>query len=96
MIAVVETPELLAASDEDLFRWASERGRWIVTENIKDFRRLIARAEQADDAVAGVVFTSPHTFPRSRRNLGPLVEALHCWLTDDQSAVVGNEAWLVR
>lgn len=74
-----------------------ERGRWIVTENIKDFRRLIARAEQADDAVAGVVFTSPHTFPRSRRNLRPLVEALRCRLTDDdQSAVVGNEAWLVR
>lgn len=25
------------------------------------------------------------------------VEALHCWLTvDEQSAVVGNEAWFVR
>lgn len=100
VIAVAESADLRALSDEKLFEWAAQHDRWVVTENIRDFRRILARCGEAGDAPIirspGVVFTSPYVFPRSRHNLGPLVEALHAWLTDEQTAFAGNEVWLTR
>ncbi|MGH3452143.1 MAG: DUF5615 family PIN-like protein, partial [Haloechinothrix sp.] len=39
VVSVAENAEQRAANDAELFRWAAEQGRWVVTENIKDFRR---------------------------------------------------------
>ena len=33
--------------DQEMFRWAGRRGRRIVTENVKDFRPVLRRAEES-------------------------------------------------
>ncbi|HEX2417431.1 MAG TPA: DUF5615 family PIN-like protein [Micromonosporaceae bacterium] len=94
VIAAADTAELRALSDAELFRWAAERKRWIVTENIKDFRRLVANADEAGGLCAHVVYTTSHAFPRSRRNLGLLITALEKWLTAERGFRTGYEHWL--
>ncbi len=94
VIAVADTPSLRAATDAELFRWGATNNRWIVTENIKDFRRILIAAEESAELCARLIFTTPLAFPRSRRNLGPLITALSTWLTGGYKTATGNEDWL--
>lgn len=94
VIAVVEQDELRALTDEELFRWAAERGRRIVTENVKDFAPLLRRAEELGRPAAPPLFTGSRTFPRSRRNRGPLIDALDAWLRAADLTPPPVEDWL--
>jgi hypothetical protein len=94
VLSVAETPDLRALTDEELFAWAAAQRRRIVTENVKDFRRLLLRAEESQHPTAGLLFTSARTFPRSRRNPGPLIEALASWLLGPNVADRAEEDWL--
>ena len=96
VLAVVEQDELRALTDEEVFRWAIERGRRIVTENVKDFAPLLRRAEEMGQAAAPLLFTSSRAFPRSRRNPGPLIDALDAWLRAAESSPPPLEDWLQR
>ena len=78
--AVAEQDALRAMTDEELFRWAGEHGRRIVTENVKDFAPLLRRAEESGQPAPALLFTSSRTFPRSRGNPGPLINAIDAWL----------------
>lgn len=89
VIAVADDSELRAMTDADLLSWATERGRRVVTENVRDFRPLIGESPDGP----GVLFTSSRTFPRSRRGIGKLVEALDAWLVLN-AADHPVEAWL--
>jgi hypothetical protein len=95
VIAVAEDPELRALTDEDLLIYAAGESRRIVTENVKDFRRLLLRSEESGQPTAGVLFTSSRTFPRSRRNPGPLIDALHAWLRAPDVGERPVEDWLL-
>ena len=44
VIAVAERGELRAMSDDDVFAWAISQRRWLLTENVKDFRRTSGRS----------------------------------------------------
>ncbi|MGI8537232.1 MAG: DUF5615 family PIN-like protein [Mycobacteriales bacterium] len=88
VMAVAGHPLLAAASDPYLARWACQEGRRIVTENVRDFAPLAGRG----DPVLRVLFTSSRRYPRSRRNPGPLVDALHQWLSAPEAHP--GEAWL--
>lgn len=94
VLAVVEQDELRALTDEELFRWSAGRGRRIVTENVKDFAPLLRRAEELGQAGASLLFTSSRSFPRSRRNPGPLIDALAAWLRAAKSNPPPLEDWL--
>jgi hypothetical protein len=94
VIAVAERDDLRAMTDEDLFAWAATNGRWLLTENVKDFRPIMLRALQSGGPTAGLLFTSSRTFPRSRKNPGPLIEALHSWLTAGAPEPPLTEDWL--
>ena len=54
---------------------AAGQGRWLVTENVKDFRPILLQALQAGSPILGLVFTTSRAFPRSRKNPGPLIQA---------------------
>jgi hypothetical protein len=82
-----------AMTDEELFGYAAAQCRRIVTENIKDFRRLLLRAGESGTATAGLLFTSSRTFPRTRRNPGPLIDALDAWLAVPDAANRPTEDW---
>ena len=95
VLAVADDAELRGLSDEELFQRASRAGRRIVTENVKDFRPLRLRAEESGERGASVLFTSSRTVPRSRRNPGPLIDALDAWLTAPAAAQRPAEDWLM-
>lgn len=100
VLAIAADPDLRALSDEELFNLAAPGraaplgGRRIVTENVKDFRPLLRRSEEAGRPTAGILFTSSRRFPRSRRTLTPLIEALHHWLIRPNAATRPTEDWL--
>ncbi|MGH7912577.1 MAG: DUF5615 family PIN-like protein [Candidatus Dormibacteraceae bacterium] len=95
VIAVAERDALRALSDEELFGWAGEQGRRIVTANVKDFAPLLRRVEEPGQT-ASVLFTSSRTFPRSRHNLGPLITELDIWLRAPDVAQRSPEDWLIN
>lgn len=94
VIAVAERPDLRAMADGDLFVWAAQESRRLVTENVKDFRRLLLRAEESTLRRAALLYTSSRTFPRSRRNPGPLLAALDAWLCAADASSRPVEDWL--
>ncbi len=92
--AVAERSEMRAMTDEEVFAWAASQGRWLLTENVKDFRPLLSRALQADIRTAGILYTSNRAFPRSRKNPGPLIQAIHAWLLSGPPEAPLTEDWL--
>jgi predicted nuclease of predicted toxin-antitoxin system len=95
VIAVADRPDLRAKSDEEIFAWASAERRWLLTENVKDFRPIMLRVLSAGSPGCGLLFTSSRAFPRSRKNPGPPIDALHAWLTDGVPAPPVTESWLL-
>ena len=94
VVAVAEQAEMRAMTDTALFSWACSQGRWLLAENVKDFRPILLGSLQAGTVVTGVLFTSNRSFPRSRKNPGPLIEALHTWLLDGAPDAPVSEDWL--
>lgn len=80
--------------DEELFAWAAQERRRLVTENVKDSRRLAMRSEEAGRPPATLLCTSSRSFPRSRHNPGPLVAALEAWLCRADAVARPVEDWL--
>ena len=85
-----------AMSDEEVFAWAASQGRWLLTENVKDFRPILLRALQADTSTTGILYTSNRAFPRSRKNPGPLIQAIHAWLLKGPPEAPLTEDWLLN
>ncbi len=96
VVAVAERPELRSMTDAEVFAWATARGRWLLTENVKDFRPILLQALQADNPAPGILYTSSRAFPRSRKNPGPLIQAVHAWLDAGPPAVPLTEDWLLN
>jgi predicted nuclease of predicted toxin-antitoxin system len=96
VIAVADLPELRSKSDDEVFAWACAEKRWVLTENVKDFRPILLRALQGGLPTCGLLFTSSRTFYRSRKNPGPLIGALHAWLTAGPPAPSVTESWLTE
>jgi hypothetical protein len=94
VVALVERPEMRAMPDADVFAWAAAQRCWLLTENVKDFQPIKLRALQANAPIAGLLFTSSRTFPRSRQQIGPMVDALNEWLTKGPPEPPIIEDWL--
>jgi hypothetical protein len=94
VVGIAERPDLRSMTDDEVFAWATAEGRWLLTENVKDFRPIMLRALQADGATVGLLLTSNRAFPRSRKNPGPLIQALHAWLLAGSPAPPITEDWL--
>jgi hypothetical protein len=62
--AAFDHPELAVLADEELLRRASADGRAVVTENAKDFDRIVRSWAATGEHHTGVVFTSPRRFHR--------------------------------
>jgi len=95
VIAVAERVDLRSMTDDEVFAWAVADNRWLLAENMKDFRPILLRAMQAGGVITGLLFTSSRTFPRSRQNPGPLIDALHAWLSTGPPPAPLAEDWLL-
>jgi predicted nuclease of predicted toxin-antitoxin system len=93
--AIAEQPALRARTDEEVFAFAAARGQWLLTENVKDFQPILQQSRQAGTPTAGLLFTSSRAFPRSRKNPGPLIHAIHTWLTTGTPPPPLTEDWLL-
>ena len=60
--AAAEDRLLATLSDEELLREAARDGRALVTENARDFDRIVRSWAAAGEHHAGVVFTSPRRY----------------------------------
>ena len=96
VIAIAEHGEMRAMTAEEVLAWAASQGRWLLTENVKDFRPLMLRALQAGTSGAGILYTSSRAFPRSRKNPGPLIQAIHAWLVSGPPEAPLSEDWLLN
>jgi predicted nuclease of predicted toxin-antitoxin system len=94
--AVAEQPALRAMTDEEVFALAAAQGQWLLTENVKDFQPILQLSRQAGTPAAALLFTSSRAFPRSRKNPGPLVDAIHAWLTAGTPRPPLCEDWLLN
>jgi hypothetical protein len=96
VIAVGERPELRRLADEVQFAAAPQQRRAIVTENVGDFRPLLATAARAGSANYGLVCVSGRRFLRSKKAIGAMVRALDALLTahPTDAALRDRELWL--
>jgi hypothetical protein len=94
VVSVAEESSLRAMTDEEVYVWAAGERRRVMTENVKDFRRLLVRAQQYSGPRAALLFTSSRVFPRVRRNPGPLIAALDAWLRAPDVVHRSDEEWL--
>jgi predicted nuclease of predicted toxin-antitoxin system len=94
--AIAEQAALRAMTDEEVFALAAAQGQWLLTENAKDFQPILQQALQAGTPPAGLLFTSSRAFPRSRKNPGPLIHAIHTWLTTGTPPPPLTEDWLLN
>ena len=62
--AAFDHPELAVPADEELLRRASADDRAVVTENARDFDRIVRSWAATGEHHAGVIFTSPRRFHR--------------------------------
>ena len=84
VVAVAADPELASLPDDQLLEWATEQGRCLVTENVKDFEALRRASAAQGRTHAGLLYSGPRRFPRDRRFVGALVVAL------DQTIIAGQ------
>lgn len=98
VVAARERTELHGLSDRELLAVATAEGRAVVTENVVDFVELHRQSILGSDSHAGLVFTSPGRFPRSRRAIGRLVKALQSLLASspETDALRDQTWWLER
>jgi predicted nuclease of predicted toxin-antitoxin system len=92
--SVVADAALRQRADADLMALAVAEDRTLVTDNVVDFERL-RRDRVAESApVPPLVHTSDSSFPRNRRYVSQLVEALDAALKTDAVGRHGGVLWL--
>ena len=64
VVAAADDPLLASLPDEELLRASSRSGRAVVTENARDFDRIVRAWVVTGEHHAGVVFTSPRRYHR--------------------------------
>jgi hypothetical protein len=92
--SVVADPALRQRADADLMALAAAESRTLVTNNVVDFERL-RRDRIAESApVPFLIYTSDASFPRNRRYVSQIVEALDAALKTDAVDRHGGVLWL--
>ena len=92
--AARERPELHGLADRELLAVATDERRALVTENVADFVELHRQSVLHGDPHAGIVFTSPRRFPRTRRGIGRMVRSLEKLIGEGPPDLAGQTWWL--
>lgn len=95
MTAAADDPVLASLPDEELLRAASRAGRAVVTENARDFDRIIRAWAVTGEHHSGVVFTSPRRYHRGGSTYpANLISALEALATHPPSQDPNWLPWL--
>lgn len=95
VVAAADDPILASLPDEDLLVAATGARRAVVTENARDFDRIVRAWSGAGKHHLGVVFTSPRRYVRaSRAYPEDLVAALDAFLAAPPADQTDLVHWL--
>jgi hypothetical protein len=95
VLAAADDAVLATLPDEELLRAATSQGRALVTENVRDFDRIVRAWAATGEHHVGVVFTSPRRYHRGSRSYPRnLVEALRHLLADPELPTRDWTHWL--
>ena len=95
VVAAATDPALARLEDDDLLQTATGQGRALVTENARDFDRIVRAWAARGDHHAGVVFTSPRRYHRgSAAYPANLIAALRAFLVDPPREKLDWVRWL--
>lgn len=95
VVAAADDPVLACLSDEELLRAAYRGGQTVVTENARDFDRIVRSWAALGEHHSGVVFTSPRRYHRGKRSYpANLVGALRHLLAEPPRALEDWVYWL--
>jgi hypothetical protein len=95
VLAASDDPALAALDDEALLVAATNGSLVLVTENARDFDRIVRQWSASGEHHAGVVFTSPRRFHRgSRAYPDNLVAALEELLASPPASTTDWVHWL--
>lgn len=93
-IAVAEDVVLSSEDDPVVLEAALAAGRVLVTNNVVDFERLRTQRSANDQPVPPLIYTSETAFPRDRKFIGRLVEALEYAASHRLVHTTGGVLWL--
>jgi hypothetical protein len=94
VLAAADDPLLAVLDDEELLRVATREGRVVVTENARDFDRIVRAWAATGQHHGGVVFTSPRRYHRgSRAYPDNLVVALAALIENSPGSFVDWVHW---
>lgn len=94
-MAAADDPALAGLEDEELLRAATRANRAVVTENARDFDRIVRGWSALGEHHHGVVFTSPRRFHRGAKAYpAELVRALARLLDDPPKSTRDRVHWL--
>jgi hypothetical protein len=95
VVAASDDPVLASLPDDELLRAATHDRRAVVTENARDFDRIVRAWAATGEHHAGVVFTSPRRYHRgSAAYPANLVTALAALLVDPLPLDPDGVFWL--
>lgn len=92
--AVAEDPVLRALDDADILDAALVEGRAVVTNNVADFELLRRQRVAEQRPVPDLIYTSDHAFPRDRRFVQRLIDALAAATEAGLPQMHGGVYWL--
>jgi predicted nuclease of predicted toxin-antitoxin system len=93
-IAVAEDVVLSSQDDPVVLEAALAAGRVLVTNNVVDFEPLRTQRSANDQPVPPLIYTSEDAFPRNRRFIGRLLEALEYAANHRLVHTTGGVLWL--
>lgn len=98
VVGALERDELRGLSDEDLFVWAAQDRRAIVTFDVGDLSELALRVRAAEQHHCGVILVPSRRFSPSATGIGALVRALDAVLGAHPGVgdLVNDTLWLER
>lgn len=96
VIAVTEDAALTGVKDRDLWEWAAEAHRVIVTRDMRGFSALAQEHQIVGDPFAGVIFLSSKRYPEGPGSSGSLIRDLARLLDGhpERDALSGRSIWL--
>jgi hypothetical protein len=95
VLAAATRPALAGLDDEELLRAATHDQRSVVTENVRDFDRIVRAWSAAGEHHEGVIFTSPRRYHRGAKAYpANLVRALAALLDDPPESTRDWVHWL--
>lgn len=95
VLAASDDPMLANLPDDDLLRASTRQDRVLVTEDAKDFDRIVRSMAAAREHHAGVIFTSPRRYHRGSTDYRErLVRGLEALLNDPPTHLSNWIWWL--